>query len=579
MQATTHDTAGSRRGADGAAATDRRRQVAILLSGFIALKLAFLVLLAWNSKFIMDEYWLVGRVWLLSAEPYQSVWPAKTLLYAVFFKLAHWLGGDAVEVMQAARLQTVGLSILGLSVLYGIARNMGRDRLEALFALCVVLAVSSYMERAFMTRPEPLALFFALCALWVVTRGPGDLRAVLVAGLLSGLAFCTLQKAVYFNLALGLALVGDGLLRRSLGRAVRTGAVLVLGWAIVLLLYSAFFTLEGAAFTDVVRQVFTGSTGNALRGHTVYEGLRTYVAQTFLRNPAQYLLCIAGWLMAAPHILRAAGAARLVWLFTGVIATLVYLHPAPWPYNFIMAIPFLGLWAPVVTTALAKGSSGKAALIIGAVTLALSVSFARNAAYLGHNNTVQNETVRRAESLLGPEDTYADGIGMVVTRRRAGREQWWARYTLLRILDDVQRGDHALIEAVFADSPKVWILNYRTDTVADVLQGYLDQSYVAIFPNVLIAGRELAPGQEVVFQVPYPGRYRLYGADGRPAEAPLTVDGRPARGEVALGKGRHVVRLDGEITGLSLLPAEIAVPFDLSRSRAQRTLFGEIYTF
>ena len=43
-----------------------RKGLTILLCAFIAVKLALLVVLTWNTKYVMDEYWLVGRVWLPS---------------------------------------------------------------------------------------------------------------------------------------------------------------------------------------------------------------------------------------------------------------------------------------------------------------------------------------------------------------------------------------------------------------------------------------------------------------------------------------------------------------------------------
>ena len=48
------------------------------------------------------------------------------------------------------------------------------------------------------------------------------------------------------------------------------------------------------------------------------------------------------------------------------------------------------------------------------------MSFLFNARYLTHNNALQNQAARRAESQLQPEHRYFDGIGMVVNRRHAG---------------------------------------------------------------------------------------------------------------------------------------------------------------
>ena len=565
--------------AGGAVPVHWRRGAFALLYALIAFKLVLLVVLAWNSKFLMDEYWLVGRVWLFSTDLYQDVFPPKTLLYAAFYQLAHWLGDGAVGVMQVARLQAAAVSVLGLGLLYAIGRRIGHSRLEALFAVFAVLAFATYMERAFTTRPEAPATFLALAALYLAIRGEGAVRVVFGAGLLSGLAFLFMQKSVYFNLALGLALVGDGLARRSLRDAFIAGAVLVLGWALVVLAYGAYFTATGAAFGDVLMQVFTGSTGNALGGHTVYENLRIYLIQTLARNPAQYLLCLAGWLLVLPRLRSTPQATRMAWIFSGVIAVLVFTHPAPWPYNFIMALPFLGLWAPLVAQALARRDPGRSALILAGLTLALALSLTRNVGYLDNHNGAQNETLRTAERLLAPGDSYADGIGMVVTRRRAGRQDWWARFGILRILDDAKRGEFERIDLVFADSPKLWILNYRTDALAGVLKPYFENAYVPIFPNILITGLELLPGRDATFQTRWPGRYRLYRANGTPAEAPVVVDGRTITGGVELEKGRHSLRLADVEGSLYLLPADIPVPFDLTRPLEREPLYDNVYTF
>ena len=118
-----------------------------------------------------------------------------------------------------------------------------------------------------MVRPEPVALFYGLAALWLVTRRQSGLGLCLLAGLISGVAFLTLQKAAYLNLALGLALVGDGLARRAFRDAIAAGAALVLGWGIVVGAYYLFFTALGAEFTRTVDYTLAGpALQNALAG-------------------------------------------------------------------------------------------------------------------------------------------------------------------------------------------------------------------------------------------------------------------------------------------------------------------------
>ncbi|MEE8228066.1 MAG: hypothetical protein V3R30_14670, partial [Kiloniellales bacterium] len=391
--------------------------------------------------------------------------------------------------------------------------------------------------------------------------------------------------AVYFNLALGLALLGDGFVRRAFKEAVLSGAVLVLGWAAVVLAYGLFFALHGAELTEVLRQVFFGPTAqNVIAGHQSYGGLRWLILQTLIRNAALYVLCLAGLGLVLMRLTGLTSAERRAWIFSGVISVLVFAHPAPWPYNLIMAIPFLGLWSTALPRFVRKGPAAVSALFAGVVAIVLVTSFARNAHYLDHDNRFQNETVRLAETLLGPDDAYADGTGMVVTRRLAG-SRWrgqvvsWDRLGIGTILANARRGNLDRIEAVIKGSPKIWILSYRTAALDSVLEPYFRTSYVPISSNVLISGVKLVPGEEILFQNRWKGSYRLYRADGRPAAAPLIVDGKPATGGVALGAGKHSIRFEEGRAPLFLLPADITVPFTIPRRHEQRVLFDRVYTF
>jgi hypothetical protein len=552
---------------------------------FIAAKLVMLAVLGVNTAFIMDEYWIADQALRSPALLYQDIVPAKTQLYAAFFRIAHWLADAAAQVMLTARLQGLALTGFGLGLVYLIALNIGRSRLEALFILCVILAFSSFMERAFMVRPEPLATVFALAALWVATQRRQTFLLCFAAGLLSGLAFLATQKAVYFNLALGLALIGDGFVRRAFKEAVLSGAVLVLGWAVVVLAYGLFFALYGAEFMEVLRQVFFGATvKNAIGGHVSYGSLRWLILQTLIRNTALYVLCLTGWGLALVGLARLSGPERRALIFSGVISVLVFAHPAPWPYNLIMAIPFLGLWSTALPRLVRKGPAAISALFGGVVAVVLVLSFARNVHYLDHDNRFQNETVRLAETLLGPDDAYADGIGMVVTRRLAG-SRWrgqvvsWDRLGIGTILGLARRGNLDHIEAIIEGSPKVWILSYRTALLESVLEPYLRNSYVAISSNVLISGVKLIAGEETMFQNRWEGSYRLYRADGSPAAASLIVDGKPVTGGARLGTGSHSLRFDVGRGPLYLLPADIEVPFTIPRRHKQRVLFDRVYTF
>ncbi|MFQ5773866.1 MAG: hypothetical protein ACE5GS_05060 [Kiloniellaceae bacterium] len=556
------------------------RAVALALAGFIAVKVALLFVLGVNAQYLMDEYAMARHALLIDQNPYQDVWPHKTLFYAYLYRIAFWLGGDSVEVMRFARIETLAVALASLALLYAIARNLGRSRLEAGLALCVALGFSTLMERAFMVRPEPLALLFGLGALWAVTRGAVRPSACLLAGLLSGAAFLTTQKAVYLNLALGLALVAEGLLDRSPRRALAWGALLVLGWAAMLAAYVGHFALAGAEPADVLNRVFFGPPSeNAVRGHEVYENLRYFVWQTFSRNVPQYVFSLFGWLLAAATLRGRFPGERVALVFTAVVSGLVYgLHPAPWPYNFVLAIPFLALWSPLVLEPVRRGPERTRALLVAAVLAIMSLSVVRNIAYLEHDNAAQNETVRRAERLLAPGEPYFDGIHMVVTRPHA-TDLWLQRSELLEILAGAKRGDYSTIERVLAEGPKVWILSYRTKTIEDVLRPYLERSYVAVAPNLLLSGVALPGPGETVFETRWGGVYRLRAGDGTPSPAELFVDGRRLSGAVALEPGRHSLRLAEGAGPLYLLPADLAGPVQIPPEPNQTPLFPDAHVY
>ena len=151
---------------------------------------------------------------------------------------------------------------------------------------------------------------------------------------------------------------------------------------------------------------------------------------------------------------------------------------------------------------------------------------------------------------------------------------------VLSIRAAAEQGDLRHFERIFGGAPKVWTLSYRSDALGEWLTPYLAESYVPIYSNVLITGVELLPGDMVAFQNWWPGAYRLYRADGTPAETGLEIGGRWVEGPLRLEKGRHSLRLtDGE-GPLYLLPADIeGVTFDMTAPREQEVLFDRVYTF
>ena len=74
-----------------------------------------------------------------------------------------------------------------------------------------------------------------------------------------------------------------------------------------------------------------------------YGGLRQFVWQTVVRNLPLYAFCFAGMLMELRRIAELGQRQRIALIFSVVITVLVFAHNQPWPYVFIMALPFVSL--------------------------------------------------------------------------------------------------------------------------------------------------------------------------------------------------------------------------------------------
>lgn len=527
----------------------KRRSATIAIAVLIACKLALLFGLAWNTRFVMDEFQQLGWAKHFGHGLFDTVWPAKAVGYAVFYKLAHAIGWDATSILLAGRLQTALLACATLAIVYACARALGEDKARALLIVLLLLSFSNIMERIFRTRAEPLALFFAACALLVILRGNADkARTILAAGLLSGLSFLTTQKGVYFNLALGIALAADAGLGGRYRAALERGWWLVVGWLAPVALYC--FVFGGFDPVPVAKSLAFGPVEVAMQGAAPYSGLRNFVLQTLSRNALLYALCFAGMVLALLQVRSLDQRKRIALIFTVVITALIFVHDQPWPYVFIMALPFMALWSLGLFDRVAGNGRVLAGVWILAGT-ALAASFARNVVYFEVDNREQLDLVARAESLVAPADTYFDGVAMLPNRREPS-PLWLDRSTIL-----ATRGQGANSEAhgIFARSaPKVILWSYRMDGIAPVVGPLIENSYVKIAPNIRLAGRQLTIGKWTAFEVPIAGTYALYGHTGQPVSGLVEVDGRLLSGPFTLARGRSEISLRGGPATALLLP-------------------------
>ena len=550
----------------------RQRPALLIIGGLIALKLAILFALAVRGRFVMDEFAQLGWAKYLGHGLFETIWPAKAVGYAIFFKLAHVIGWDARSILIAGRIETAILACATIALVYAAARALGQGRLRALAVVLVLLCFSNFIERSYRTIAEPVATFFAVAALYVAVRGRADQAGrILAAGALSGMAFLCTQKALYFDVALGLALTGDAALGWRFGVAFRRGALLVFGWLVPVILYCLIF--GGSDPLAVARNLIVGPLGVASpQTAAEYGGLRHFVVQTLEQNALLYALCFAGMALALLRIGRLDAPRRIALIFSAVITALVFAHDQPWPYVFIMALPFVALWAMEMFDHLA-GNALHVRLAWAVLGIAVAISFVRNVGVLRIDNRDQLALVARAESLVGPDEVYFDGIGMLPNRREPST-LWIDRHYVLKTLAEKQGSDAYRLFA--RTPPKLIIWSYRMDAIAPVVGPLIGPSYVPVAPNLRLAGVHLRRGEAMRFVVPVAGRYALYDLSGRPVQGALTIGGKAVAGPIVLGRGVVVVVLDAGPADALLLP-QGSYPGKFASGGDLEDLFAGVY--
>ncbi|HEY3349497.1 MAG TPA: hypothetical protein VGM13_06975 [Thermoanaerobaculia bacterium] len=560
---------------DDARAEQIRRTAFLVLAAVLAFRAVLLPVLAWNTRYVMDEFSQASFPRYIPLGFYDGFDPIKTVLSIYVFDAAHRLARNAVDLLHVARMEGVVLAFVVAAFTWGISRRLGRDRFQTWFSVAVLFSFTNFMERAFRIRSDSVAVSFAAGAAFVVLGGEGLAPAFLGGVLASGAFLCT-QKAVYPLAAIGLALAASGVGIFPVRRQVARLGSYAGGVAATLLAYAAWFDLRNPF--RVLSMVFLSPLKYApLNANPHYVGIRgLYVTQTLARNPVPYALAAAGVVLVLLRFRSAAWRVRLAAVMAFAVALLVFRHDQPWPYVFVMALPFLAVIAPEALARLEERAPRRGPWIRLGVCALLMWQLPRNLAYLGHGNWVQNEVVAQAERLLAPEDRYFDGIGMIPTRGLAEAVSWEA-LVLEGVRAELARGDDRSIRRILESRPKVWILNYRIHALREFLPRLLDPSYVRVQPDLLLTGAFLPGAGSVTFVNRWPGRYGLFRPDGAPGGGAWTVDGHEAPRDGFLPAGRFEIGFPPSTGPGYLLPAGTTLPGPLPVTGPLSDLFGGVY--
>lgn len=553
---------------------DNPRSVTLLLGMSIALKVALIFIFAWHIRLVMDEFAQLGYAKYFANGLFDTIQPPKAVGFAVFYKLAHLIGWNAASIILVGRMQTALLACGTLLLVYACARALGEQRLRSLLIVLVLLCFTNFMERIFRTRSEPLALFFALAAVLVILRSATlNARSIIIAGILSGMAFLITQKSAFFNLALGLGLVIDAALRKDFIMAIVRGFYLTVGWMLPALAYCLIF--GGSDPLRIAEGLIFGPVEVAVNGSEAYDGLRAYVLQTLVDNTVLYLLCFSGMIIAVKRFRVSPEKKRIALIFSLIITTMVFTHSQPWPYVFIMALPFISLWSltPLDYIFTHSGRPILRLFFLTITALALLSSYLTNLSYLKIDNVRQLEMVTRAEALLKPDEKYFDGIGMLPNRLEP-TTLWLDDWYVLKTLRE-GKGSEAW-QVLTQSPPKVILWSYRLSKIYPVIAEAIDNSYVQVAPNIRMAGQRLHVNRQTVFKVPLTGRYQLYSETGAPVSAQINVDGIALTPPIILSAGRKTITLLNGPEKALLLP-EGSYTGLFKEGDDNRDLFANVY--
>ncbi len=402
------------------------RALQAVLFAYVAVKLSLFVLASLRVRFVMDEMQFLSQFNDFREGLYTAVDPIKTVLAAVYFALPRLFFQDSASQLIGARvlglLAGVMIAVLGAMT----ARRLYADRTMVLLVVgCLVTLRRS---------PSADSGFAPICyrhcsPLWdSCSRWDVDRPAVAPGGRDRG------RGSIHLHAEGGIRSRGippcDSSHRRARNVARRVGLCLRLlaGWGAVLLIYAV--ALGGQGFANVVVRVFLTPRQLAFVDYQAYPGIRHFELQVLARNLVPWVVVLAGMIASARRWSVALARERWALVATSTLLVLVFAHNQPWPYVFLLAVPFSAIWTGRAVEWAGGGRRARRLGLSAVLTALFVLSVGRNLRYvLVHTNREQLALVRRAESMLAPAERYFAWVGLLPAPRSALTfpEWWWDR--------------------------------------------------------------------------------------------------------------------------------------------------------
>jgi hypothetical protein len=515
--------------------------------------------------FVMDELVdvhlgiQVGRGFQIYKENLWERLPFLTLLIS-------WLADDSHGAFRAMisvrRLMWVATAGLFVGVYY-LARGLFGVR-SAAWSVLLLAGFSNFLDRSIRVRTDLLSTALSFGALYFVCASTLTVRTMAIAGLCLGLAFITTQKAAYFVLAFAVALTArawiEGRLhphpiRRYLLMASASGAVFFIPLGGIALWAQLTDRLD-----ELIDQCFRYGVQTGLVAQT-YSWTTIFMWESMERSPGFWAFGIIGAAALTAHALRPPrddtdetrlARARLgaLGLWSVTMLALIGRHTVKFPYVFMTLAPCLALagafplsWLGNYALDRVRSRPAIAVAILAAVAVVLVGIPARDHFMNLEAGRIvtQRQVMERAEALAAPDEAIFDGIGIVVTRRRATPWSMTARWQQERMAG----ADYDLIGALRESRPTVSISNYRMKQLFPLEQAFITRYFVHDWANVFVVGTKIefeAPDdQEVEVDLLATADYAILSPDN----LPVLIDGRQAQDIERLEAGKHRVAMPG----------------------------------
>jgi lipoprotein signal peptidase len=485
-------------------------------------------------------------------------------------------GRNSFETAVSARKLMWIATVIIFVLTYLIARQVHHKTI-ALLAFILLCSFTTFLDRSIRVRADVLSTLLSMPALWIVVCPTFPPTLMLLAGFFLGLAVLATQKAIYFVLAFGVALIGrefslHGFSRQSLTNLTQKILLSFSGFLVPIVLFVIWLhqTNQLAPFID---NGFFHAVEAGLANQTYKESTKIFLKLTLLRNLALWYLGLFGIVLHFKLGIRnqkknqiepgkmngySSYIALSLWMMTLLI--LIVQHNAKFPYVFINIAPSIAICASLplyhILLFLFKEQKGFLYYRNLILTMVILLCIFIPPAYRHFTNlrndplmAVQQAIMNRVDSITQKNDAVFDGIGIAVTRKKATPYSITARWYNERRSGN----DYNIVNKLKETMPKVMIWNYRMRRLTKEEKEFVLDNFISDWANVFIVGKKIrheGPGRtKKTVNLLSSAEYVVF-AEYRHK---IRIDGHIPDSVIFLSAGDHEVIVDGQNQDIRLI--------------------------